>query len=108
MFAICMLPYASYVFFSLNGVHLHDIVSVCGMLGHFIVECRQKRSNAMEVVREEHANNDRVQTLSVILEQIKEHVNDNNGKILEEQHVNDKDGKTLEDEGQWNSIVSRR
>ena len=67
----------------------------CGVLGHFMAECPEKRSNVVEVVHEEPTTHDQVQTLTI------------SEPTKEPQIVNDKDGKTLEDEGQW-SIVSRK
>ena len=67
----------------------------CGVLGHFMPECPQKRNNVVEVVHEEPTNQDHIQTLTT------------SKQIKEPQIVNNKDGKTVENEGQW-SIVSRK
>ena len=43
----------------------------CGVLGHFMDECSQKRNNVVEVLYEAPTNHDQIQT-STISEHIKE------------------------------------
>ena len=67
----------------------------CGVLGHFMAEYPQKRSNVVEVVHEEPTTHDQVQTLTI------------SEPTKEPQIVNDKDGKTLDDEGQWSTVSGK-